>query len=138
MPIEVGKIVEGRVINITDFGAFIELPEGKTGLVHISEVSDTYVKNIREYLKENDKVSVLVLSIEKGGKISLSIKKANKKTSRPIEVDWSGNKMRTSGNMSFEDRLAKFLKDSDERQKHLKKQQVSKRRNNGYNRKSYE
>lgn len=71
-----GNIVEGTVINITNFGAFIEV-EGKTGLVHISEVADSYVKDIREHLNEQDKVKVKVISIDDNGKISLSIKQAN-------------------------------------------------------------
>jgi len=76
MPFEVGDVVEGTVLNITDFGAFIQLPEGKTGLVHISEVANTYVKDIREHLKEHDKVKVKILSMDANGRISLSIKKA--------------------------------------------------------------
>ncbi|ORX22186.1 RNA-binding protein S1, partial [Thermoanaerobacterium sp. PSU-2] len=75
MPFQVGEVVEGTVLNITDFGAFVQLPEGKTGLVHISEVANTYVKDINEFLKENDKVKVKILSMDKGGRISLSIKR---------------------------------------------------------------
>ncbi len=75
MTLNAGSILEGTVVNITNFGAFVEI-EGKTGLVHISEVSDNYVKDIREYLKEQDKVKVKVISIDDKGKISLSIKQA--------------------------------------------------------------
>ncbi len=75
MTLNAGSILEGTVVNITNFGAFVEI-EGKTGLVHISEVSDSYVKDIREYLKEQDKVKVKVISIDDKGKISLSIKQA--------------------------------------------------------------
>lgn len=136
MPIEVGKVVDGTVLNITSFGAFVQLPEGKTGLVHISEVADRYVKDVRDYLKEKDKVKVKILSVSPDGKISLSIKKANaelKKSSRPLDLEWNRNKV--SNNMSFEDRLAKFLKDSDEKQQQLKKNQDSRRRSGGgYNR----
>ncbi|WP_026486836.1 S1 domain-containing RNA-binding protein [Caldanaerobius polysaccharolyticus] len=131
MPIEVGKVVDGTVLNITSFGAFVQLPEGKTGLVHISEVADRYVKDVRDYLKEKDKVKVKILSIGPDGKISLSIKKANaelKKSSRPQEIEWNRDR---SSNMSFEDRLAKFLRDSDERQQQLKKNQDSRRRSGG-------
>ena len=73
MTLMAGNILEGRIINITNFGAFVEV-EGKTGLVHISEVADTYVKDIREHLKEDDKVKVKVISVDDKGKISLSIK----------------------------------------------------------------
>ena len=75
MTLMAGNILEGRIINITNFGAFVEV-EGKTGLVHISEVADTYVKDIREHLKEDDKVKVKVISVDDKGKISLSIKQA--------------------------------------------------------------
>ena len=75
MQLEVGAILEGKVTGITKFGAFIELQEGKTGMVHISEVAPTYVKAIRDYLTENQQGKVKVRSISDEGKISLSIKK---------------------------------------------------------------
>ena len=71
MSIEVGSVVEGVVTGITNFGAFIELPEGKTGLVHISEVADVYVKDVHDFLSEQDKVKVKVLSIDEKGKIEI-------------------------------------------------------------------
>jgi S1 RNA binding domain protein len=73
MPVQVGMIVEGTVSGITNFGAFIDLEKGKTGLVHISEVADEYVKNIHDYLKNKQKVRVKVLSVESNGKISLHL-----------------------------------------------------------------
>ncbi|HOE56793.1 MAG TPA: S1 domain-containing RNA-binding protein [Bacillota bacterium] len=131
MPIEEGKVVEGIVSSITNFGAFIQLPEGKMGLVHISEIADTYVKDIRHFIKEKDKVKVKVLSIEKNGKINLSIKQAQiKKANRPAEIDWEQESRKNQGS-SFEDRLSKFLKDSDEKLQQLKKNTDSKR-NGGY------
>ena len=111
------------MINITNFGAFIEV-EGKTGLVHISEVADSYVKDIREHLNEQDKVKVKVISIDDNGKISLSIKQANiqKKSVKPAEVDWNvSEKKKATGN--FEDIMSKFLKDSEERMQDVKKHQ---------------
>lgn len=128
MPIEEGKVVEGTVSSITSFGAFIQLPEGKTGLVHISEIADTYVKDIKNYIKEKDKVKVKVLSLEKDGKINLSIKQAQerKKVNKPAEIDWK-NEFRKNQGDSFEDRLSKFLKDSDEKLQQLKKNAESKR-----------
>jgi len=128
MPIEEGKVVEGTVSSITSFGAFIQLPEGKTGLVHISEIADTYVKDIKSYIKEKDKVKVKILSVEKNGKINLSIKQAQeiKKSTRPIEIDWDLEARKNQG-ISFEDRLAKFLKESDEKLQQLKKSSDSKR-----------
>jgi len=135
MPLEVGTIVEGKVSGITAFGAFIQLPEGKTGLVHISEIAQEYVKDINIHLKENQIVKVKVLSMDPNGKISLSIKKANEQkpaaaAKPPIEIDWSNKS--ASNNSSFEDRLAKFMKDSDEKLHDLKKSVDSKRRNGGY------
>jgi S1 RNA binding domain protein len=128
MPIEEGKVVEGVVASITSFGAFIQLPEGKTGLVHISEIADTYVKDIKNYINEKDKVKVKVLSVDQAGKINLSIKQAQerKKNTRPSEVDWN-NDSRKGQVESFEDRISKFLKDSDEKLQQLKKSTDSKR-----------
>ena len=76
MQLEVGTILEGKVTGITKFGAFVELPEGKTGMVHISEVAPTFVKEIRDYVTENQMVKVKVLSISDDGKVSLSMKKS--------------------------------------------------------------
>lgn len=75
MTLKAGSIIEGKVVNITNFGAFVEV-EGKTGLVHISEVSDVFVKNVRDHLKEDDVVKVKVISVDDNGKMSLSIKQA--------------------------------------------------------------
>lgn len=77
MSVEVGSKLSGKVTRITNFGAFVELPDGSTGLVHISEVADRYVKDINEHLSVGDEVTVKVLNVEKNGKIGLSIKKAN-------------------------------------------------------------
>jgi S1 RNA binding domain protein len=134
MLLEVDKIVEGKVSGITSFGAFIQLPGGKTGLVHISEIAEEYVKDIKAHLKENQTVKVKVLSVDNNGKISLSIKQAlpsipKVKSSRPIDIDW--NKPNDE-DLSFEDRLAKFMKDSDEKLQDLKKSFESKRGNGGY------
>ena len=76
MDLEVGKVVEGKVSGITGFGAFVDLGGGKSGLVHISEVSKNYVKDINDHLKIGDNVKVKVMNIEPNGKIGLSIKKA--------------------------------------------------------------
>ncbi len=134
MLVEVGNIVEGKVAGITNFGAFIQLPEGKTGLVHISEIAEEYVKDIKNHLQENQEVKVRVLSMD-NGKIGLSIKKAidpktAPRTGRPpVEMDWGRG---GSEGLSFEDRLAKYMKDSDERMHDLKKSFESKRGSGGY------
>lgn len=75
MQMEVGSVVEGKVTGIAAFGAFVELEDGKTGLVHISEVASEYVSNISEHLKEGQNVKVKIISMD-NGKISLSIKRA--------------------------------------------------------------
>lgn len=131
MTLMAGSIVEGTVVNITNFGAFVEV-EGKTGLVHISEVADSYVKDIREHLNEQDKVKVKVISIDDNGKISLSIKQANatvpKKSVKPVEIDWKSNEKKKAGG-NFEDIMSKFLKDSEERMQDVKKHQEFKGKN---------
>ncbi|MBZ2174584.1 S1 RNA-binding domain-containing protein [Schnuerera sp. xch1] len=119
MPVTVGKVVEGTVTGITNFGAFIELSEGKSGLVHISEISDDYVKKVTDYLKKDQKVKVKILSVSNDGKISLSIRQAKPKTNNPIEIDWDKNDEKQKS-MSFEDKLSKFLKDSNEKQDMIK------------------
>ena len=128
MTLMAGNILEGTVVNITNFGAFVEI-EGKTGLVHISEVVDSFVKDIREHLNEQDKVKVKVISIDDNGKISLSIKQANvkKKSVKPAEFDW-GLEKKKSNTGNFEDIMSKFLKDSEERQQDYKKNQQFKAR----------
>lgn len=134
MTLQIGNILEGTVVNITNFGAFIEI-SGKTGLVHISEISDTYVKDIRKHLKEQDKVKVKVIGIDLTGKISLSIRQASppQKSNKPIEIDWEHEKKKAAVG-TFEDRLSKFLKDSEERFQDIKKNQDQKR-SGGYARK---
>lgn len=77
MQIEQGSVVKGNVTGLTDFGAFVELEGGKTGMIHISEVSTSYVKDIREHLQLNQEVTAKVISISPEGKIALSIKKLN-------------------------------------------------------------
>ena len=125
MTLMAGNILEGTVVNITSFGAFVEI-EGKTGLVHISEVADSFVKDIRQHLNEQDKVKVKVISIDDNGKISLSIKQANvqKKSAKPVEIDWASEGKKTSTNTgNFEDIMSRFLKDSEERMQDVKKKQ---------------
>ncbi|NLK44383.1 MAG: S1 RNA-binding domain-containing protein [Tissierellia bacterium] len=119
MPLSVGEVVDGTVTGITNFGAFIQLPEGKSGLVHISEISQDYVEKVSDCLKKDQKVKVKVLSISPDGKISLSIRQAKPKNSQPVEIEW--NKVDEKQKfMSFEDKLNKFLKDSSEKHDQLK------------------
>lgn len=76
MQLEVGKIYEGKVTGITKFGAFVELDKDTTGMVHISEVANTFVNDIKDHLQEGQDVKVKVMTLSDDGKIALSIKKA--------------------------------------------------------------
>ncbi|MBN6889735.1 S1 RNA binding domain protein [Cytobacillus horneckiae] len=143
MSIEVGSKLQGKVTGITNFGAFVELPEGLTGLVHISEVADNYVKDINDHLKVGDMVEVKVINVEKDGKIGLSIKKAKdrpERTERPERRESRGNsgrprQGRTNDNRAprenFETKMARFLKDSEDRLSSLKRNTESKRGGRG-------
>lgn len=134
--LEIGAIVEGKVTGLTTFGAFVSLPEGKSGMVHISEVSNTFVKDIKEHLKEGQEVKVKVVGITDEGKISLSIKKAmdppakdsQPRQKRPRDRQrntanvWQGQaKPQSSDNMSFEEMMARFKQVSDEKMTDLRR-----------------
>ncbi|SOC44774.1 S1 domain-containing RNA-binding protein [Ureibacillus acetophenoni] len=139
MSIEVGSKVQGKVTGITNFGAFVELPDGKTGLVHISEVADNYVKDINEHLKVGDVVEVKVMNVEADGKIGLSIRKAKPQPERPERPqrprrdnsNRSNDRNQHQAKESFEQKMARFLKDSDERLSTLKRATESKRGGRG-------
>lgn len=143
MELEVGLILEGKVKGITKFGAFVELPEGKTGMVHISEVAPNFVSDITEYVQENQTVKVKVIKIGDDGKVSLSMKQAmekenrpaqnrqqrqprTSKSTRPASYDWQGSR-KASESLSFEDMMSKFKKTSDEKMSDLKRVTESKR-----------
>ena len=126
MTVAVGSIIEGVVTGITNFGAFVTLPDGRVGLVHISEVADTYVRDVKDYLKHNDRVKVKVINVDPKGKVGLSIKQA---TARPA-VAGRGRPSREN-RLSFEDKLSRFLKESDERLQSLKRNTDSKRGGRG-------
>ncbi len=153
MAIEVGSILEGKITGITNFGAFVELGDKQTGLVHISEVAHEYVKDIKDILHVNDAVKVKVLGTDDKGKISLSIKQAQPKPSMPTQENrapkrenrqpregfeskprgFENNRrgsFKSSGS-SFEDKMSRFLKDSDERLTDLKRNTESKRGGRG-------
>ncbi len=131
---EAGSIVEGKVTRITGFGAFVELEDGKVGLIHISEVADVYVNDVRDFLSEGDTVQVKVVNID-GNKIALSLKQAKPKSPesdvspRTRRGDFRRPQRQLSA--SFEDKLSKFLKDSDERLTDLKRKTDSKRGGRG-------
>jgi len=126
MPVEVGQILEGRITGITKFGAFVELPGGTTGLVHISEVADSFVKDVNDFLKQDETVKIKVIGISEDGKISLSIRQA--------KDNYREKKISQKDNMSFEDKLSKFLKDSEERLSDIRRNHEAKRGSGAYGR----
>ena len=81
MELTVGAVLEGKIKSITNFGAFVALPENKTGMVHISEVANAYVSDIRQHLTEGQDVKVMVIGTD-NGKINLSIKRLEPKPQR--------------------------------------------------------
>lgn len=126
MTFAVGDVLEGVVTGITGFGAFVKLEDGTTGLVHISEVADKYVKEIGDFLKIGDAVKVKVLSVGDDNKIALSIKQAQPKPKPQPAENRSASAPKKSN--SFEDKLAEFMKDSNEKLIALKRHQEGRRR----------
>ena len=152
--IQTGEILEGKVTSITKFGAFVSLENRRSGLVHISEIANTFVNDVHDFLQEGQTVRVLVLSTE-NGKINLSIKKAlphpaakGEKPDRPADkadkprpVSTGRSPVRTtresaqprestlppSGDQSFEDKLKHFLSSSEGKMADLNRSMDSKR-----------
>lgn len=132
MELEVGSIVEGKVTGITKFGAFVALPGGKSGLVHISEVASAFVSDIHDFVQMGQTVKVRVIGVSPEGKISLSIKRAADNapeqereqprrsfTPKPHPTVFAAPERTAadgpSANQDFEDRLKKFMQESDSR-----------------------
>lgn len=149
MQLEEGAILEGKVTGITGFGVFVELEKGTTGMVHISEVSNTFVNDIKDFVKEGDVVKVKVLQVSDNGKISLSMKRAveqprgqqahgaprqqgAQRSTRQVRqhyqsrTDWV---KKPSEPATFEDMMAKFKQSSDEKFSDLKRKNGDIRRN---------
>lgn len=121
MELTVGALLEGKVKSITNFGAFISLPDNRTGMVHISEVANTYVSDIRAHLTEGQEVRVKVIGIDPSGKISLSVKRAQEQRERPPRQDRAPRQERhgrprqdaPKAPLTFEEKLKQFMSDSD-------------------------
>lgn len=133
----VGEIFEGKVTGITKFGAFISMPDGNNGLVHISEIANTYVSDVHDYVSEGQIVKVKVIGISEAGKINLSIKKAEAPSPRPEgerpvqprnrsfppkpqgftpkPQGYNPKPVPQQADLSFEDKLKQFMQDSDSR-----------------------
>ena len=146
MQLNIGDIVEGKITGIKDYGLFADLGEGKSGMVHISEVANTYVSDIREFVKEGETVKMKVLNITEDGKISLSIKRAaepdkashgsgsdqRRRERRPYQQQkpdnsfvWTAKKSEPS---SFEEMMNQFKISSDEKFSDLKRKNPETRR----------
>ena len=140
MEFGVGSILDGKVTGITKFGAFVALPEGRSGLVHISEIAYTYVNEVSDYLKEGQEVKVKVIGIDQANRINLSIKKVSDPPPRPAGGQ-GGRPARTGGTprsggaprsggfaprpapkepTDFEDRLRQFMQASDSKLSELR------------------
>lgn len=147
MSLEVGNKVEGKITGLAKFGAFIDLGDNKTGLVHISEVSDKFVEDINDELKVGQIVTVEVLSIDNSGKIALSMRNrekeaaekkeqpkkeyqkretSNRRPSKPFNKKQSNN-----NNQDFDSLMNDFLKESETRLSSLRKNRDSKRGGRG-------
>jgi S1 RNA binding domain protein len=134
MQLEVGKTVEGKIEKITKFGAFVDLGENKVGLVHISEVAPTFVREIEDYVQKGQTVKVKILNLSENGKIGLSIKQTlndgqehgqNRNKIRKIrKVNDNNLKAASGGKNSFECLMSKFKIDSDETQNLLNKRDL--------------
>lgn len=146
MQLEIGSVHEGRVKGITQYGAFVEISTADesgavrtvTGMVHISEVSDTFVRDIREFLHEQDSVRVKVLAYTPEGRLSLSIRKASedaegqsrgeqqagrtpKQRRQPKPYVYEPKKAVPQSEMSFEDKLRHFTQQSEEKRCELRR-----------------
>lgn len=117
--VEVGAVVEATVEKVMDYGAFVRLDTGETGMVHISEIDKNYVKDIREHVRENEKVTVKVIGQKEDGKIDLSIKQA--------EPGYEDRPRRSGKDPEFERKLKKFMSQSQERLVDLKRHKEGKR-----------
>lgn len=125
MSVTVGEVLDGTIADVMEYGAFVKLDSGDNGLVHISEISKNYVKDIHTVVKTSDRVKVKVISINENGKIALSIKKAVEEFKPKYKNN--NESFKTQEETTLDDMLSKFLKDSDERQLDLKRSIESKR-----------
>ena len=143
MEFGVGSILEGKVTGITKFGAFVSLPEGKSGLVHISEIAYSYVNDVKDHLKEGQEVKVKVIGIDENGRINLSIKKAMDPPPRPAGQGRPGGrpgghsgggfrgKPAPAEPATFEDHLKQFMASSDSKLAELRQSERRSSRRGG-------
>ena len=136
MDVTIGAVLEGKVTGIMKFGAFVSLPGGKSGLVHISEIAYTYVNQVSDHLQVGQEVKVKVIGIDEAGRINLSIKKAmdppqqqDRRRSAPPPAPRAGDRRSTPP--SFEDKLKQFMQDSDSRMSGVRQYSENKKSRRG-------
>ncbi|NLV49281.1 MAG: S1 RNA-binding domain-containing protein [Clostridiales bacterium] len=117
MDLVVGAIYDGKVTGLMKFGAFVALPGGKSGLVHISEIAYSYVTEVKDFLTEGQEVKVKLIGIDDNGRINLSIKKAQEPPPKPPQRSsiprGQTRSAAVESSVSFEDKLKQFMQDSD-------------------------
>lgn len=133
MEFGVDSILQGKVTGITKFGAFVSLPGGKSGLVHISEISYTYVSEVSDHLQEGQEVTVKVIGIDDSNRINLSIKRATEPPPRPQQSAARSFAPRSGASApkepsSFEDRLKQFMQASDSKLSEMRSEHRTSRR----------
>ncbi len=153
MKLETGSILTGKVTGITKFGAFVSVAPGKSGLVHISEIANTYVSDIHEFLSEGQEVTVKIINIDDNGRLNLSIKaalpapekKEEPRRERPRNTGYTKPAApapaqqepaqpqvyvpQPSSDSSFEDKLKRFMQDSDSKMAGVRQYSERKTRN---------
>ena len=121
MDLQVGSIYEGKVTGITKFGAFVSLPGGKSGMVHISEVANAYVDDIHNYLTEGQTVTVKLIGIDQLNRINLSVKKAVPEQPAGVAPPHPvRSTIPKSDDSSFEDKLRQFMQTSESKMSDLR------------------
>ena len=153
MKLETGSILTGKVTGITKFGAFVSVAPGKSGLVHISEIANTYVSDINEFLSEGQEVTVKIINIDDNGRLNLSIKAALPQSEKkeeprrerprntgytkpaaaaPVQQEPAQPQVyvpQPSSDASFEDKLKRFMQDSDSKMAGVRQYSERKTRN---------
>ena len=124
MPPEVGSVVGGKVTGISKFGAFVQIEGGKSGMVHISEISNSYVSDINEFLKDGQEVRVKIIGIDEKGRINHSIKKAQPRPAEPVREVPERTAPKT---LSFEEMMSKFKQESDDKLSGFKMKETNRR-----------
>ena len=131
MQLEVGAVVEGKVTGTVPFGAFVDIGEGKSGLVHISEISDVFVKKVSDHVEVGQTVKVKVIKINDDGKIELSMKQAvTRKNPEKESASKKGNFINKATN--FEDMMNRFKKFSEDKLSDIKRKQEGRRNRNSH------